>query len=371
MKDQLYVFDGTSIQDITDQFSSIDFPVAEQIDTQTYRTAAIPELDGHEFICVHSNSTGWSVMQQITPYRLTFSESVGITNITMSVLLVLLVFILFFAYLNYSINRPITALIGQLNDIANGNFSIQDTSDNSEEFCIIRAEINHMAVALDSLLTSKLENEKQKKAYEFKILQSQINPHFLYNTLNSIRWLGEINGVPGITEITTALASMLRSIAKVNSQFVSIQTELSFIQDYAIIQHYRYGNIFTIEYLLEDESLRQAKIIKFILQPLVENAIFHGIEPSGKQGTIQIHIFTEGEDLLIQVKDNGIGMPPEQVERLNQHNPNASADDIGLDNIHQRLVLEYGNSYGLTVESSEGNYTTITLRTFLEFEEDL
>lgn len=371
MKDQLYVYDGTSIQNITAQFSSIDFPVAEQIDPQTWRTAAIPELDNHEFICVRSNSTGWSVMQQITPYRLSFSENVGITNIAIAIISVPLIFMLFYTYLNYSINRPITALIGQLDDIAKGNFAICDTSDKADEFRIIQAEINHMATALDALIAATLENEKQKKAYEFKILQSQINPHFLYNTLNSIRWLGEINGVPGISEITTALASMLRSIAKVNSQFVSIQTELSFIHDYVTIQHYRYGNIFTIEYLLEDETLNRAKIIKFILQPLVENAIFHGIEPSGRQGTIQIHIFTEEKDLLIQVKDNGIGIDPEQVDRLNRHDSDVSTDDIGLDNIHKRLVLEYGAPYGLTVESSKGNDTTITLRTLLEFEEDL
>lgn len=368
MKDQVYAYDGRSIADITDRFACLPFPIAEQLDSRTYRTAPIPELDDHEFIYVQSNSTGWAIMQQITPYSLTAFKPIGTGPVLAILLMVSLIFTFFYTYLNHSINRPINTLISQLNDIAKGNFSVQDTSNHAAEFKMIHLEINNMASALDKLIATTLENEKQKKAYEFKILQSQINPHFLYNTLNSIRWMGEINGMSGIVEITTALASMLRTIARVSSQFVPIKTELSFIRDYTTIQHYRYGNIFTTEYRIEDDSLNQAKIIKFILQPLVENAIFHGIEPSGRQGNILIHVFSEGTDLIIQVRDNGIGISPEQLETLNRHEAHSSDRDIGLDNIHKRLVLEYGTSYGLFVESCQNSYTTVTLRIPLEFE---
>ncbi|MBP5198239.1 MAG: histidine kinase, partial [Lachnospiraceae bacterium] len=188
---------------------------------------------------------------------------------------------------------------------------------------------------------------------------------FLYNTLNSIKWLGEMNGITSITEITASLSSMLHTIAKVESTFVDIATELSFIKDYLMIQSYRYGNSFDIEYNVSEPYLYNALIIKFILQPLVENAIFHGIEPSGRHGKIRIDVYTENKDLFMKVTDNGVGIDPQRLEKINSHtlSPSDPDKDIGISNINSRIVLEYGKEYGLKVESVVNEFTTVTIHT--------
>ena len=153
------------------------------------------------------------------------------------------------------------------------------------------------------------------------MLQSQINPHFIYNTLNSIKWMSTIQGSTGISEMTTALAKLLKSISKGTRLMVPIEEELSLLEDYFTIQSYRYGGTITMDIQVDEDSLLQFQIIKFTLQPLVENAIFHGVEPKGS-GHILIHVFfekltEEGEpSIRIDVTDDGIGMSADVTPQL-------------------------------------------------------
>jgi len=364
--DFMYSYDGNNIANISQLLPYIDLAQAETIDNRTARTKKIPQLGNNEFILVQSNTTGWIIMQHIPQFY------VSTNNLKLSVFIVNSLLIIFissmaFLVLNRLINKPVQSIVKQLICVASGDFSTRTILKGEDEFYVIGREIDHMTESIQQLMNNTLENEKLKTAYEFKILQSQINPHFLYNTLNSIRWLGEMNGVSGITEITTSLASMLHTIAKIQAQFVTLDTELSFIKNYVTIQYYRYGNTFNVDYIIESEKLRNAKIIKFILQPLVENAIFHGIEPSGRQGTISIRVFSVDMDLFIQVKDNGVGIAPGELVKLNSNKTDSSSKDIGLSNIRQRLILEYGDAYGLTIESELSAYTLVTIHTPLEF----
>ena len=197
---------------------------------------------------------------------------------------------------------------------------------------------------------------------------SEINPHFLYNTLNSIKWMATIQGATGISEMTTSLSRLLKSISKGTSLLIDIREELSLLENYFTIQSYRYGGTITMDIQVDNESLYNSEIIKFTLQPLVENAIFHGIEPKGCAGHIRIHVGYETSDntekIRIDVTDDGVGMTADKAAQVLRSNDDSSADffrEIGVSNVHKRLQYQFGAEYGITIESKEGEYTTMSI----------
>lgn len=269
--------------------------------------------------------------------------------------------------LNRMISVPVTKMNDRMQRIAAGDFARDESIEWNHELGDIGRGINDLSENVLLLMNRRLEDEKQKKDLEYKMLQSQINPHFIYNTLNSIKWMATIQGADGISEMTTALSKLLKSISKGTSLLVPIREELSLLQDYFTIQSYRYGGTITMEIQVDDDSIRQLEIIKFTLQPLVENSIFHGIEPKGS-GHISIHLYYEAPKdapvLRIDVSDNGVGMSPEKAEQILRTNADSSADffrEIGVSNVHKRLQYEFGEEYGITIESAEGEYTTMSI----------
>ena len=271
--------------------------------------------------------------------------------------------------LNRMINVPVSKIRAKMLRVAEGDFDRDSSIEWNHELGDIGKGINDLSENVYLLMNKRLEDEKHKKDLEYKMLQSQINPHFIYNTLNSIKWMASIQGATGISEMTTALAKLLKSISKGTSLLVSIEEELSLLQDYFTIQSYRYGGTITMDIQLEDDAFSSCRIIKFTLQPLVENAIFHGIEPKGT-GHIRIHIYSEKltedspESIRIDVTDDGVGMPPEKAAQILLSNDDSSTDffrEIGVSNVHKRLQYEFGEAYGITIESVEGQYTTMSI----------
>ena len=180
--------------------------------------------------------------------------------------------------------------------------------------------------------------------------------------------MATIQGASGISEMTTALAKLLKSISKGTSLLVPIREELSLLNDYFTIQSYRYGGTITLEVRVEEGFLYDCQILKFTLQPLVENAIFHGIEPKGT-GSIRILVKQELSEglppgICISVTDNGIGMSREKADQILSTNEDSSADffrEIGVSNVQKRLQYEFGSAYGITIDSVEGEYTTMCI----------
>ena len=282
---------------------------------------------------------------------------------TLTVMLVILTTFLN-SVLDRAVTRPVKSLQRKMREISEGDFSRDPGIEWEHELGDIGRGVNDLAESVSNLIDTRISDEKQKKDLEYKVLQSQINPHFLYNTLNSIKWMATAQGAKGISDMTTALARLLKSISKGTSLLIPLSEELNLIQDYFTIQKYRYGGTISLVLDVADEDLLKYTIIKFTLQPLVENAIFHGIEPTGASGTITICARDEGEDLLISVTDDGVGMTEEQAARLLSDGSDSSTEffkEIGVSNVHQRLKYEYGNDYGIRVDSQVGEYTTMTV----------
>lgn len=266
--------------------------------------------------------------------------------------------------MNRMITVPVSQLRTKMRKIADGDFSRDFSIEWAHELGDIGRGINDLSENVNQLMDKRVEFEKQKKDLEYKILLNQINPHFIYNTLGSIKWMATAQGANGIAEMTTALSRLLKSISKGTSLIISIREELSLLEDYFTIQKYRYGGTIALNINVSDETLYNYAIIKFTLQPLVENAIFHGIEPKGTNGTITIHIRQENDSICIDVIDDGIGMSKEKANQILIDNSDSNTDffrELGVSNVHKRIQYQFGNEYGISIESEPGKYTIMSI----------
>ena len=287
---------------------------------------------------------------------------------------VVLIWVLSFAmqhWLEWSITRPVEALQKRIAAVGAGDFTADPAIEWNNELGDIGRGINKLAGDVNDLLNSRIEDERRKQDLEYRMLQNEVNPHFIYNTLNSIRWMATIQHAPGIAEMVTAFARLTKSISKGTEKLVPLQDELALLNDYFTIQQYRYGGDIEIEVSrIEDETLcRDCMIPRFTLQPLAENAIFHGIEPRGGHGSVLLEIRTDPEtgDVLITMTDDGVGMPPELVAHvLDEPTEEAEKQEkfrhVGLWNVHRRIQYSFGEAYGLTLESEEDLGTAVTIR---------
>lgn len=308
---------------------------------------------------------GWFVSECINTDELTREIIKTFLLITLIIILAAsTIAVSLYWFLYKTVTEPVSQLQLRMKRIENGDFSRDSSTEWEHELGDIGKAINNLTENVQQMMHQRIEDEKQKKDYEYKMLQSQINPHFLYNTLNSIKWMATIQNAPGIAEMTTALSRLLKNIAKGTSIRISIEKELALVKDYFTIQQYRYGGTITMDIHADDEKLLFCEILNFTLQPLVENAIFHGIEPKGTAGKILIHIYQdEKTDVHIDVTDDGVGIAEDMIDRLLSENNTSSSffKEIGLGNVHKRLRYEYGEKYGLSIFSTAGEYTTIAI----------
>ena len=285
-----------------------------------------------------------------------------------SILIGLLLSLLFTRYLT----RPVMRLIDHMEVISSGDFRRNPAIESDDELGIIGRQINEMSSHVSVLMENRIRDEQEKMNLEIKMLQAQINPHFLYNTLDSIKWIATMQHSTGIVRVVSALSSLLKNMAKGFNEKVTIRQELDFLDNYITIEKIRYIELFDVEITVEDPALYHAGIIKLTLQPLVENSIFSGIEPSGKPGLIQIHIYSREQVLYIRVRDNGVGITQEDIDRMLKDTSRVTKhymSGIGLPNVDRRIKLVYGQEYGLSIESQVGLYTCVTVSLPLEFHE--
>jgi len=330
----------------------------------TTEIIAYQNENGTRHLAVFSplGQTGMSLVQTL-PTQLFFQEAVLMTGILLQICIgVLVLGFLVAVYLTWIINRPIVKIDNQLQAIAGGDFVPNPDIEWNNEFGEIGRGVNKLAKDVETLMETRLENEKKKRDLEYKMLQSQINPHFLYNTLNSIKLMASIQSADGIAEMATSLARLLKSIAKSSQTIVPLRQELELLEDYFVISRYRYGGAITMKQSIPSEFL-SCNIPIFTLQPLVENAIFHGIEPNNGVGAIEVSAKrTASGDLEITIEDNGIGMDEDSVSTvLTQQRSDTTGlfHQVGLHNVHTRIQYEFGTSYGLRIESEAEKFTRV------------
>ncbi len=290
----------------------------------------------------------------VTPILLVIICSAGFFGIFISI------------WLNHLFTQPLLRIRRKVDEIADSDFSPDREIEWNNEIGYIGHGINEMAVKIQDLLESRVADEKKKRDLEYRMLLSQINPHFLYNTLNSIKWMATLQNAPGIAEMTVALSRLMKTVIKRKSMMIELREELSFLDDYFLIQQYRYGNAIIYRTDIPEELL-SLPIPSFSLQPLMENAIFHGIEPKGGTGSITISASRKNtEDVEIILEDDGTGMTAGRIAEVLSDEEHQSGSgffrEIGVANINLRLQHSYGESYGLRLVSEPGNGTRAIIR---------
>lgn len=307
--------------------------------------------------------TGWKLIG-VAP-RQTFS-----LNSLKTQLLVVFVaaFILFLmslvnSYISSRITTPIRKLELSVNEIEKGNLNAKVDAEGSYEIRHLGQSVQNMAKQIQVLMADIVSEHEKKRKQEFDTLQSQINPHFLYNTLDIIVWMIENEKPDQAVKAVTALARFFRISLSRGKSIITVKDELEHVRNYLMIQHMRFKNRFSYTIEAEDEVLELASL-KLMLQPLVENAIYHGMEFMDGDGEIFISAWKEGEDLYLKVSDNGLGMTEEQVARLfsdTPHTGSSRGSGIGVKNVNERIRLYFGSEYGLSIESEPDEGTVVTI----------
>lgn len=370
MGPKCYLLKGNECQEIEPDYKVLSEEKAKDLDAGTLVEKVVMDSGKKETLITRPlGQEGWYIHQILSREQMEQQRKVYLLLIA-GICAVILSLGLFMVYsLTRTINQPVSKIQKKINEIAHGDFSRDDSIEWNHELGDIGRGINSLSRDVVNLMEKRIDDERQKKDLEYQILQSQINPHFLYNTLNSIKWMATIQGVTGIAEMTTALARLLKRVAKGTSATITLGEELDLVKDYFLIQQYRYGGSISIEYNIESEDLYQCMIHRFSLQPIVENALFHGIEPKGSAGKITVDVRTqhiEGKtDLKISVTDNGVGMTKEAIEKVFHQSPAKKSADffrqVGIANVNQRIQYDYGPDYGISIDSEPGVYTTMTI----------
>jgi len=255
------------------------------------------------------------------------------------------------------ISAPIEELRRSMQKIETGDFDIEITVQADNELYQLARDCNLAIKTIRELMLDNEREQENKRRQDLLLLQSQINPHFLYNTLDSIVWMCEMDDGPGAIKMTTALARFFRLGISRGSDILTLKDEAGHVESYLQIQKMRYGSKF--EYSISiDDDIREALLLRLLLQPLVENALYHGIKPKEGPGRIEVLGHREGGNLVLIIRDDGVGMDKAALDRLKEP---GSHQHIGLENVQERVRIFYGSGAGLAVSSQEGKGTEVRL----------
>ena len=306
-------------------------------------------------------TTGWTLVSMV-PYKSVMAETMAISGVMILAVAITLIVTLLL------LNRILTGVVKPLKKLE--KYMVQVNPDNMDQRMEILTddEIGHLSMKFNQMMDrirnlkeQVIEEQEDKRKYELQALQAQINPHFLYNTLDSIIWMAETND-SNIVAMTEALAKLFRISLNKGNEEISLERELEHVKNYLIIQSMRYADKFTYE-ISAEPGVERCRTIKLILQPIVENCIYHGIKKKRGTGKITIRAYRRGQNLIIEVSDDGCGMPEEICRKILSdeiESEDISGSGIGVKNVNERIQLRFGKKYGLSYSSEEGVGTTVT-----------
>ena len=302
---------------------------------------------------------GWSLVQTVSVKEFNKEMNHLIVLAAGIVLLVLGISLGFVWYVTSRIAYPAKELMESMKTLAKDNEYPRVKIVSNDEIGMIGLEYNKMAENIETLIEKVYKMELTQKQAELEFLQMQINPHFLYNALDTISWMALAKGNMDVSEMTIALAELLRATIKKES-FITLREEMNTVKDYLLIQQERFGDKISAEYFVEEDAY-SCMVPNFILQPVIENAIIHGLEPKIEKGKLSINISIQDEFLTFLVEDNGVGMDEKEILDLYKKcRENNTKQSIGLKNVYRRLLLCYGEASMLKIESKKEQGTRIS-----------
>lgn len=304
---------------------------------------------------------GWKIVHLI-PYEALTRRQNHLFLVSIFISLLVLVLFLIVSYLIVrNMVRPLERLMKQMSMLGSGYIKSTMTPSGPEEIYVLGNKFNDMVLQIEMLITEIERKERAKTKAEIESLQSQINPHFLINTLNAIKIMAMISKADNIQQMTASLIRLVSSSFNREGAVVSVQEELENLKHYLYIMQIRYGSSIEVVWDIE-EAVLDLPMLKMVLQPIVENALVHGFsEMAGKQAVLTVRGRLQPLFLLFEIEDNGIGIIGEQAEDMLRKPSKDQFSGMGVSNVHQRIILNYGSPYGLSVLSQVGRGTCVTV----------
>lgn len=345
-------------------------------DVPTIDGAGEPEVEflgGRQYLTVteYSDVYGYA-FTSLTPMDFVYS---GLNNVLLTILLIsgacIIAAFWLSEVLSDHIMEPIRDLLRCMKAVCGGNLTIRAKLNVGGEFGEVCHSFNLMVDHIQQLITRIYEEEQKKRRAEFLALQAQISPHFLLNTLNTIRWMAVLQGNKAIASTLEDLSKMLSFTIRDTREKLSIDTELMQIQSYLNILAVRYPNRFTVTFDVED-SVRSCLTLKFLLQPFLENSILHGLDGLDREGVVHVKICREGDNIHYVIEDNGKRIEPERIPELLTRTASGSGDTnhIGISNVVERIKMVYGPDYGVEIQSVVGEGTRVSIQIPAQCEEE-
>ena len=324
------------------------------------------EVLGGNNMSVHVDTlsnTKWRICVFINIDKLIEIERTFLLTMVFVSFVVLVIGVLFFSVVARTITTPMKQLELAMQKVEKADyFRMEEVElDASREVEALTLRFNRMMRKIGELMDHVIAEQNAQRRSELKALQSQINPHFLYNTLDSIMWLIENNKNQEAAEMVVALARLFRIGVAGDSEVIPLRDEIEHVRNYLLIQNIRYTGSFDYEFDVDEEAL-DIRTMKLILQPIVENSIYHGLKNKIDKGHIRISAHVEGDDLKLSVSDNGYGMRQETIDGLYRSFKDGAGSSVGLMNIYQRVMIFYGGNAGMSIESVLDEGTTVTIK---------
>ena len=318
--------------------------------------------DGKLYSISRSEKTGWTVVDCTNVKELLSKSRQAQSVYVLTAIILVIVALLFSRFMARSITLPIQKLRDSMKKVQEGDFSVSDVVvDSKNEIGSLTKSFDVMTHRIHELMEQNVHEQEEKRKSELKALQSQINPHFLYNTLDSIIWMAEGKKNEEVVLMTASLARLLRQSISNEDEVVPIANEVEYARGYLTIQKMRYKDKlgFQIEV---DSSILYIPLIKLVLQPIIENAIYHGLKYKESKGLLIVKGFMKDGNAVLQVIDDGVGMDEETLAHIyDKHKVNYHSNGVGVYNVQKRLKLYYGEDYGITYTSELGKGTTATI----------
>lgn len=324
------------------------------------------EMNGQTYLAVYtvSKQTGWTTMVTIPLDRILSPVQHNRNTLIYTTLIIIAFAFCVATIISHALTKPLKSLVRLMKRVQHGNLDVWQHSKYNDEIGMLGSHFNRMIIRVKDLLQEVAMTEKRKQKADMRALQNQINPHFIYNTLESIRMLAESNDDPTVAELTYLLGLQMRYSIVRSEEVVTIRQELEHVRNYYHLLQIRFPDKFRLNIDIPEKFL-SFPVIKLVFQPIVENAVFHGLEQKVGLGTLSITARYEHGTAIFCIEDDGVGMDEPTLLTLNESLQNGTDIEkfgIGLRNVNERIRLHYGNSFGLLVESELGVGTRVTLR---------